>query len=246
MSHSRTPSCHGSGRMPCAPAVPLRLLLLLAVSLPWATFADDDPVIVSHLAGLCRFDEALNFASTLSPQVHSQRAIDLLKARLLVQLDRPKEALQLLRPWVADGERPAQAEVQFMMGLALGGLGQQKEAHRTLQRALALGTDPLLILGAEGLAEASAGASERAESRFLEALARDPTLTGALYNLSCVRARQGRVAEAAGLLRQAWHLGWRNVAKLKRDPWLERLRAAPGLIDDLLATPEADSRCATW
>lgn len=218
------------------------------VVLTAAAFVDGAvPVTVERAANACRFADALVVAQSLSPTIRPQREIDVLQARILIQLERRTEAEALLARWAKTGSRAEMAETRFLLGLALAATpGREKDALAALNAARTFGADEILVLGAEGVAAAVAGDEARSEALFLDALGKDPTLTGALYNLGSLRARQGRLAEAAALVRQAWHLGWRNVAKLRTDPWLSPLRKTDGLISDLLATSETESRCPTW
>ena len=60
------------------------------------------------------------------------------------------------------------------------------------------------------------GQLERAEKLLLDVLRQEPLMSGALFNLARLRARQGRMAEAAALVRQSWHAGLKDPGAIQR------------------------------
>ncbi len=202
--------------------------------------------LIERMGNECRFREALELADSVSPASHEQAALDILKARLLVQLDSEGRALALLSKWKTTAGKEERTDVWLLLALVHAGRGRVSETGAALKAARALGADEAISLGVEGLAAGLAGRIVDAERLLLAALRKDPTLTGALYNLACLRASQGRLAESAALVRASWHLGERDVRQLRSDPCLKPLRHAERLIDDLLATPATESHCGTW
>jgi tetratricopeptide (TPR) repeat protein len=200
---------------------------------------------VEFAARHCEFGRALALLDHVGMRTTEERwKRGLLRARLLLQLERPKEALEVLTKLPKPADAKQQAEQLFISGMAYG-LGKDLiRALESLRKAKELGTDPSLVDGAIGMAYLVAGRASEAEESLLRALKDDPLLSGALYNLACVRAGQGRLAEAGALLRQAWHLGLKNPRLLAADPALAPLRASPNLINDLVDSDERS--CTTF
>jgi tetratricopeptide (TPR) repeat protein len=193
----------------------------------------------------CEFARALALLDHVAASgAKEQWEYGLLRARLLLQLERPKEALEVLNKMPKPANIEQQADQLFISGMAYG-LGKDLvRALESLRKAKEQGADPSLIDGATGMAYLIAGKLAEAEDSLLRALKSDPLLTGALYNLACVRAAQGRLAEAGALIRQAWHLGLKNPRQLSADPALAPLRACPNLINDLVDSDERS--CPTF
>ena len=196
------------------------------------------PVIVEELANQCRFDEALKlFDATSGGGARTRDDLALIRARLLLQLGRYDEALR-----ATSGVAPS-AAITLVRGIALAQLGQSEEAQLVLLKAQELGADELLVESARAILAMRLWDESAAEDVLVRTLKKDPSLTSALYNLACIRSSQGRLAESAGLIRQAWAVGWRNVPKLRSDTDLDALRRS-GLIGDLLSSESP--RCVTW
>jgi tetratricopeptide (TPR) repeat protein len=221
------------------------VLYVLAVVGSSAASADVGlPVILLREANACRFAGALAVADTMSTSVYGERMIAITRARLLLQLERFKDAEALLERWKSSGSQAEQAEANLLLGLVQARTAKEDVALATLESARRLGADPVLVEGAKAVAALEHHDFELAEAKLLSALRAAPELTGALYNLACLRAEQGRIAESASLVRQAWYIGLRNVEMLKHDPSLEALRLKRALISDLLE--EKQSVCLTW
>lgn len=199
------------------------------------------PVMVQEAANQCRFEEALKILDVVPRSLaRSQDERQLLRARLLLQLGKYSEVLATLSSMKG---APA-GEAELRQGLALANLGREGDALAAFESAEKSGADSALVAGGRGLAAMGKKDWERAEALLIAALKIDSNLAGALYNLACVRVAQGRLPEAAGLIRQAWSVGWRNREKLQSDTDLTPLRNS-GLIADLLGS-KSDSRCLTW
>lgn len=168
----------------------------------------------------------------------------ILRARLRLQLERSKDALATLSTLTTPKTEEQRADFFFVNGMALGLTKDLRPALESLNKAKAAGVATSLIDGAVGMAYLAAGKAEEAERALLRALKSDPSLTGALYNLGCLRAGQGRLGEAAALVRQSWHLGLKDPQKLAADPALAPLRTRGDLIGDLVASDERS--CPTF
>lgn len=185
-------------------------------------------------ADRCLFEEALRMLDA-SPQSELQgRESQLFRARLLVQLGRGKEAVEIVRkvPKAKDeGDR------LLLLGLALSAAKEPQEAEKALREAESNGADKDLIESAIGMLRIQTGKLAEAEAILRRVLKRAPLLTGALYNLACVRSLNGDIAEAASLIRLSWQAGLKDPDQLKKDPMLAAVRAREGLIDDLVSSP---------
>lgn len=222
---------------------PIAVAFLLAVT-PSATTAQPWPV--EFAARRCEFDRALALLEAFQAKDASidQWEYGMLRARLLLQLERSKDAIAALGKLPAPKTKDQLAEFLFINGMALGLSKELLPALESLNKARAAGVDPSLIEGAVGMAYLAAGKGEEAERALLGALKSDPSLTGALYNLGCLRAGQGRLGEAAALVRQSWHFGLKDPLKLAADPGLAPLRSRSDLIGDLVASDERS--CSTF
>jgi tetratricopeptide (TPR) repeat protein len=196
------------------------------------------------LADRCFFAAALEFLEAAPPAETSSREGLLLRGRLLVQLGKAREAEKLFLKIPVSPDKEKEAERLLLLALAQATDKRRDEASRTAREALAHGADQDLIDGLLGMAQAKTGHPKEAEATLRRVLRRDPVLTGALYNLACIRAMAGDVAESAALIRFAWTLGYKDPDRLRTDPWLEAVRSKTGLVDDLLKSDEHE--CKTW
>lgn len=192
----------------------------------------------------CMYDVALEFLDKGPKTERDSRAGLLLRARLLVQLERGRDALTTLR-LVPKSRVPAEeADRLLAFAFAHGSAGELDQAERAFADAAAAGADADIVDGGIAGLRIQAGKLTEAEQLLRVVLRRSPSLSGALYNLAVVRSKSGDVAEAAALLRQAWQFGLRDVELLKRDPDLKAVREAKGLIGDLLTA--SVPRCGTY
>ncbi|MCP3142702.1 tetratricopeptide repeat protein [Pyxidicoccus xibeiensis] len=168
----------------------------------------------------------------------------MLKARLLIQLGRGAEAVAVIEALGPERDPLDEAERLLGLGLAQSAAARLQDAERTLDRAATAGADRELIDSARASLRIQEGRFAEAEKQLRDVLRRAPLLSGALYNLAVVRLQQDDVAEAAALVRQAWHAGLQDPHALKTDPDLLKLRETQGLIDDLLAAPTPN--CGAW
>jgi len=167
----------------------------------------------------------------------------MLRARLLVQLERGGQAVAILTSLPPLSGRE-EADRLLLLGLALSADNDLPAAEKALREAQQLGAEEDLVEGAIGVLRIQARRLPEAEVILRAVLKRDPLLSGALYNLACLRALRGDVAEAAALIRMSWHAGFKNPDQLRSDPLLAPVRARPGLIDDLIASPVR--HCGTY
>ena len=191
-------------------------------------------------ADRCDFKDALAALDTLAWH-DEEPATRLLRARILVQLGEGRKAVEALRGLALTG--PGEADVEVVRAFAESLVGDQKAAENALKTAERLGADDEIVQGARGVVLIRSGRYDDA-SRLLGALLKkDPTLSGALFNLGCLRARQGEIAEASSLVHRAWAAGLKNPHEIRTDPDLAPLRSQH-LLDDLLASRE--SSCPTY
>lgn len=195
-------------------------------------------------ADRCMYSLALESLAKAPTAERQSREGLLLHGRLLVQLERGAEAVKVLQSIPRSSKPSEEADRTLALALALGAASRLVDAEEALKQARTLGADKEIVDGAVAGLRLQAGKLEQAENLLKELLSRDPLLSGALYNLGAVRSRQGRLAEAAALIRQAWHAGFQDPDQLKRDPDLEALRKSKGLIDDLLNA--TIPRCRTY
>ncbi len=196
------------------------------------------------LAASCAFDDALEALKELPKGAQTLRDVLVLKARFLIQLDRGQEALVVLESIPASKDTPTESDRVLLLAFALSSAKQLAASEKRLREAEKLGADPVVVQGAVGMLRLQEGRLDDAETELRKALSLEPNLSGALFNLALVMARKGRHAEAAALVRQAWHVGYRNPKELREDPALAAVRQTPGLIDDLWVG--AVPRCSTF
>lgn len=202
-----------------------------------------DPVVAAHaLADKCFFAKALEYLDAAPAADQTDRANIIFRAQLLVRTGKAHESVATLKtlPPASDRERDTQRLVALLAAQAVAKhLPQAIETARIARRS---GADVDIVDGLLATAYLAAGNTRSAEQILQRVLRRDPRLTGALYNLACIRAMQGDVAESAALIRMSWMLGYRDPDKLRADPWLAPVRAVKGLIDDLVDSPLRDCR----
>ena len=202
-------------------------------SLHWAEITADK----------CLYGEALRILDEVPTSEQRTRAAQMLRARLLVQLERGGQAVAILTSLPPLSGRE-EADRLLLLGLALSADNDLPAAEKALREAQQLGAEEDLVEGAIGMLRIQARRLPEAEVILRTVLERDPLLSGALYNLACLRALRGDVAEAAALIRMSWHAGFKNPDQLRSDPLLAPVRARPGLIDDLIASPVR--HCGTY
>jgi predicted Zn-dependent protease len=188
-------------------------------------------------ADSCQYQAALEILSQAPAAEQASRVAKLLRARLLIQLRRGSEAIGILEGMGRAETVQEEADRQFALALAQSAAFQLREAERSLTRAARAGAERDLVDSTRALLRIQQGKFEEAEKLLRAVLRRDPLLSGALYHLAVVRLRSDDLAEAAALIRQAWHAGLQDPMELKTDPDLKKLRDAKGLIDDLLSAP---------
>lgn len=215
------------------------LFLILGSTVPSHTL-----LVAKMLAGHCMFDEALKEVAQASEEEQRSREGQLLVARFLVQLDRSDEALKVLVRVPTSTISSEEADKQLLLSLALQGSGRLQEAAAAAGRARDLGENVDLVDGVRAMILVRRRKLDDAEALFRAVLRRSPYLTGPLYNLGCLMAMKGDVAEAAALVRQAWFFGLQNGDQLRTDKDLESVRKVPGLIDDLIHYPIP--KCTGW
>jgi tetratricopeptide (TPR) repeat protein len=190
------------------------------------------------LALRCEYDEALAYLKSLSAEVGHETNVLLAKATILGHLKRFSEAASALE--LIDESsltKPELAAVMLSRGLIFSGLKQTERSLAALERARLLGGDAVLITGAVGITFAEAERYEEAERAYRDALRLAPELPSALFNLSALEARKGRIDEAIKLLRQSWSAGQRNPKEIRLEPLLKPVIES-GRIDDLLKSPD--------
>ncbi|QSQ18760.1 hypothetical protein JY651_25715 [Pyxidicoccus parkwayensis] len=200
-----------------------------------------------YLADRCQFGLALEQHDKASSDVRDSPEGILFRARLLVQLERGAEAARTLDRLPPPKDSTEEAQRLLLRGLALSSTPDMKGAQAALRRARKLGADAALIDQALAVLWLEHGELERAEKLLLDVLRREPLMSGALFNLASLRARQGRLAEAAALIRQSWHAGLRDAGAIQRDPALAPLLKTPMLLTSL-NPPDSDNlpQCHTY
>src|SRR6267142_474749 len=193
-----------------------------------------------HLAEMtadkCLYGEALRMLDEVPASEQRTHAAQMLRARLLVQLERGREAVAILTS-LPPGTGREEADRLMLLGLAFSAANDLPKAEKTLRQAQQLGSEKDLVEASIGMLRLQARRLSEAEVILRTVLKRDPLFSGALYNLACVRALRGDVAEAAALIRMSWHVGFKDPDQLRSDPMLALVRAHRGLIDDLIASP---------
>lgn len=197
-------------------------------------------------ADQCDFDRALALSDP-SRGVSGKQA-SLFRARMLVELGRGAEALKEIdRIPVIAPELFEPGQRSYLKAMALGLSKRFDEAARELELAAKAGFDRDLIEAERAIAELEQGRWAEAERRLTRLLSSPRAmkeLTSSVYNLACLRSKQGRQTEALELLRSAIASGYGDFRHLSTDPDLEGLRRAfPNEVKALLRRP---AQCTTW
>ena len=199
--------------------------------------------LVEMTADRCFYGEALRMLDEVPASEQRTRAAQMVRARLLVQLERGRQAVAILTS-LPPRSGQEEADRLMLLGLAFSAANDLPAAEKTLRQAQQLGSEKDLVEASIGMLRIQARRLPEAEVILRTVLKRDPLLGGALYNLACVRALRGDVAEAAALIRMSWHAGFKDPDQLRSDPMLAPVRARLGLIDDLIASPVR--HCGTY
>ena len=199
-------------------------------------------VIAEAFADGCDYSAALTHWAQEPAEDRESFDGRLLKARLLIQLDRGREAIAELEPLQKTASESRTAEVLLALGLAQSSARLFTDSEKTLKAARQKGADADLIDAGIAELRLSAGKFKESEILLRQVLRRSPTLVGPILNLAVLRVREHNVAEAVALIRSAWQLGYRNPRELQTSVDFMPLRVL-GLIDDLIASTEG-ARCA--
>lgn len=200
--------------------------------------------LAEDAAAMCLFERALKILSDAPKGERESRRGRMFRARLLVQVGRGAEAIVVLDSIPQSDDRAQEADRLLALALARSAAGQIAASERDLVAAEKLGADKAVVQGALGMLRLEEGTLDAAEQELRKALMQDPRLSGAVFNLGLVAARRGNIAEAAALVRQAWHLGYKDPNQIRSEPDLKVVRSTPGLIDDLQVG--VVPRCATY
>lgn len=195
-----------------------------------------------HLADQCRFVEAVALVAKAPERERESREGRLMHARLLIQLERGREAYVAVASLAASPRIEEEAERQFALALAASAEGALDTAEAHLTRAAGLGVDRDLIDEASAVVQIQRGALNEAEDLLRDVLERSPALSGALWNLAVVRARRHDRAGATALVKRAWRAGLRDPLALQRDPHLRPLMAGA----EFRAERREAARCTGW
>lgn len=191
----------------------------------------------------CDFERALKLTERGGGNEQLQA---LIRARLLVQLQRGKEALEAIDRIPTGSPLFERGERSLLKAMALAEARRFDEALRVLDASEAEGGDVGLIEGNRARIEIELHRFPAAEQRLRRLLAKESprALTSAVYNFACLRSLQGHQVEALGLVGAAVQFGF-GSQKVLTDPDLADLRRAfPAELAALARrTPE---RCATW
>ncbi|TSC25982.1 hypothetical protein [Corallococcus sp. Z5C101001] len=197
--------------------------------------------MTEHLANNCEYEAALASWSMAPADVRGSFDSRLLKARILIQLDRGADAVSELSTLRKEASEKRMAEVLLALGLAQSSARMFRSAETTLRAAREKGADTDLVDAAIAEVWLSSGRKGEAEALLRQVLRRAPDMAGPMLNLAALRAAEGNVTEAAALIRFAWALGYQNPTELRKAPEFERVRAL-GLINDLISTPSRRCR----
>lgn|GEM_PF-2285819 len=224
--------------------MPTVLLLVVATLLATNEAPRESLSLAEMAADHCLYQVALNILVKSPSAEQESRNGKLLKARLLIQLRRGEEAIGVLQALETSSNREEEADRHLALALAQSAAEKLGAAEQSLDRAAKAGADRDLVESARAGLRIQAKRFADAEKMLRAVLKRSPLLSGALYNLAVIRVQQGDLAEAAALVRQAWHAGLQDPNELKNDPDLKKLRETKGLIDDLLSAQPAS--CGTY
>lgn len=207
-----------------------------------------DPITQStEAANLCDFSGALLKLNDAEEFQKGSPELEVIRVRLLIQLEQGEEARKTLSKIGRTSESHTEAEWLILSALAYATSGRPVEAEREIRQARLRGADPDLLDGILARIRIETRRYDDAEKLFRALLSRKNShqMTGALYNFAVLRALQGNDFEAAGLLRLAWHLGYRNPRKIRSEKAFARIVASNRMVDDLVMD-EAAARCVTW
>lgn len=121
---------------------------------------------------------------------------------------------------------PGHPELYNGEGICLARLGRPEAAHMCFQEALGLRPDYVPALINLGNLLVEDGQPETALAYFRRALARDPDAWRAYQGMAAAWRRLGHPGEAAGNLRQAERLRYRQAGEEDRPPFGQRRGAA--------------------
>jgi tetratricopeptide (TPR) repeat protein len=191
----------------------------------------------------CDFDRALKLTERATADEQRQAFV---RARLLIQLHRGKEALEAIDRIPTGSPLFERGERSLLRAMALAEARRFDEALRVLDASEAEGGDVGLIEGNRARIEIDLRRFPEAEKRLRRLLVKESprALTSAVYNFACLRSLQGHQVEALGLVGAAVQLGF-GSQEILTDPDLADLRRAfPTELAALARrTPE---RCTTW
>jgi len=158
----------------------------------------DMPLAHMHEAHILRARGDLGAAVEAARKAVALRPTDeesvALLAIYLTQAGRPREAVDLLEPYVA-ASRP-DLDLLTARGMALAALGRREEALATFARARETDPSNPMVLVNIGTVHLMTGEMEPAVASFESALRIDPGLARAHNSLGVIAARQGRRSEA--------------------------------------------------
>ena len=183
------------------------------------------------LAHRCEMAQAVERLRPVQSELARDADGRVLYVSLLVHLERWPEAVAALA--LLDGDHSFKAELN--RAFVASEVGRADEARAALRRAEPMG-DAVLVRSAEAVVLMHEHRDAEAEAVLQRALVDDLTLYGANYNLGVLRVRQGRLLEAAKLIRASWGDGQSDSQKLREDRDVQPLIEA-GLLNDLLALP---------
>ncbi|MDX2015801.1 MAG: hypothetical protein SFW67_36745 [Myxococcaceae bacterium] len=222
----------------------MRTPLLVAV-LVWGLSASAQSMQLAEMAAdRCMYDVALTYLDKAPKRERDSRLGLLLRARLLIQLDRGVAAVEILQRLSPTAQREEEADRLLALGLALSSAKRLEEADKALVSAREAGADRDVVEEALAVTLIQRGKLDEAEQALRSVLSRSPLLSGALYNLGVIRARRKHLAEAAALIRQSWFAGMMDPDQILKDPDLAAVVKTPGLLDDLLKTTKP--RCGAY
>lgn len=191
----------------------------------------------------CDFERALKLTERAGGNEQLQA---LIRARLLVQLHRGKEALDAIDRIPKGSALFERGERSLLKAMALAEAKRFDEALRVLDASESEGGDVGLIEENRARIEIDLRRFPEAEKRLRRLLAKESprALTSAVYNFACLRALQGHHVEALGLVGAAVQFGFASQAILT-DPELADLRRAfPAELAALAR--RGPERCTTW
>src|SRR2546422_8613375 len=143
--------------------------------------------LVESTAESLLFGEALGLLDEVRASEQRARVAQIGRARLLVQLERGRRAVAILTSLPPRGGRE-EADRLMLLGLAFSAANDLPAAEKALRQAQQLGSEKDLVEASIGMLRIQARRLSEAEVILRTVLLRDPLLSGALYNLACVRA----------------------------------------------------------